>query len=484
MESTAARKSLRRPRWQYPPSTRIIQLPRRPSVRGKSSNSERRRMMVENQFFDLESSFGGNHRGGGAASAFSAAEEQEKWRVEADMLRAECYMLRAEKEMATKKVEKKMERIERTLRSAVHVLLAGRERISEGDDVSIVLEEEIDHLVRKLQKLRGKAEAKDSEAKNGNNLNKQASFPKRRLERLDGTSSEICLRDTREMAEAILSVKPNQRLNRSCVSDCDTNMEILRKRMEALSKGHLLERMEKEYGSMISPANSSVTCSASSSMRFPTHDVMPQIALKEMWAHREKSCSGHCKAIVKNLVEQVKIETEQWSQMQEMLHQVKDEMEELQTAKNYWEDRAFDSERLIQSLHLSVKDWKEKAALYEKKTNELQGEVSVLKEVIKKTENGLNPETKEQKPAEKVPKEPRTETILGILVRRLKENPRISNDHGLKQKDKSGERRRETVDPKRLPLRDVGNDSRVIGQRSKLSSPSSSVQSYAETLLR
>jgi hypothetical protein len=44
-------------------------------------------------------------------------------------------------------------------------------------------------------------------------------------------------------------------------------MEMLRRKMEGLSNGSLLERMEDEYGSMLSTASSSATNSASTSKR-------------------------------------------------------------------------------------------------------------------------------------------------------------------------------------------------------------------------
>lgn len=66
-------------------------------------------------------------------------------------------------------------------------------------------------------------------------------------------------------------------------------------------------------------------------------------------------CSGHCKTIVRKIVEQVRVETEQWSQMQEMLGQVREEMEELQASRDFWEDRALHSDSQIQSLHNAVR---------------------------------------------------------------------------------------------------------------------------------
>lgn len=72
-------------------------------------------------------------------------------------------------------------------------------------------------------------------------------------------------------------------------------------------------------------------------------------------SHEEHGCSGRCKVIVRRIMEQVRTETEQWSQMQEMLEQVREEMEELNASRDFWEDRALDSECLIQYLHSDVR---------------------------------------------------------------------------------------------------------------------------------
>lgn len=65
-------------------------------------------------------------------------------------------------------------------------------------------------------------------------------------------------------------------------------------------------------------------------------------------------CSGRCKLLVRKIVEQVRAETEQWSQMQEMLGQLRQEMEELQTSKDLWEAKALASNDKIQSLESKV----------------------------------------------------------------------------------------------------------------------------------
>lgn len=72
-------------------------------------------------------------------------------------------------------------------------------------------------------------------------------------------------------------------------------------------------------------------------------------------SHEENVCSGRCKAIVRRIVEQVRTETEQWSQMQDMLGKVREEIEELHASRDFWEDRALDYDNQIQSLHSSVR---------------------------------------------------------------------------------------------------------------------------------
>lgn len=62
-----------------------------------------------------------------------------------------------------------------------------------------------------------------------------------------------------------------------------------------------------------------------------------------------KSCegnrsSGHCKTIVKRLVELVRVKTKQWSQMQE-----------LSASQDFWEDHALHFDSQIQSLHNIVR---------------------------------------------------------------------------------------------------------------------------------
>ncbi|GER38366.1 myosin-related family protein [Striga asiatica] len=96
----------------------------------------------------------------------------------------------------------------------------------------------------------------------------------------------------------------------------------------------------------------------------------------------ENKCTGRCKSVVRRIVEQVRAETDQWAQMQEMLAQLRGEMEELQASRDFWENRAYNLEHEIQSLRKTVEEWKLKATKYENKASQLQLEVSILKEQI------------------------------------------------------------------------------------------------------
>ena len=71
--------------------------------------------------------------------------------------------------------------------------------------------------------------------------------------------------------------------------------------------------------------------------------------------YTKKDCSRHCKAVMRKITDQVRAEAEQWSQMQDMLGQVRNEMEELQSCRDFWQNRSFESDSQIQNLYSSVR---------------------------------------------------------------------------------------------------------------------------------
>ncbi|KAI3461114.1 hypothetical protein Pfo_017777 [Paulownia fortunei] len=328
--------------------------------------------------------------------------EEEKWMFQAEILRAECNFLRMEREFALKKLERNRVKMERTLRSAVHTLVSGKKNIFEGKNVNAVLEKEIEDLSEKLEELHKSSRIKDNEVRNCSNFDKKACLLQRRLEKLGKISDESCLNELQGLTESSLSIDTS-RDNDKHTESKSTEVDELRKKMEGLSKG-MLDRVEEEYGSMLSStANSSVASSASTSKgiecplfySFSTRQMYQAKSqtlslLLEPILHEDNRCSGRCKAIVHRIVEQVRAETEQWSQMQEMLGQVRGEMEELHASRDFWENRAHNSDYEIQSLKHAVEEWKEKAHGYEIKANELQLELSVLREELQKSKAELN----------------------------------------------------------------------------------------------
>ncbi|XWS28313.1 hypothetical protein CRYUN_Cryun25bG0057400 [Craigia yunnanensis] len=489
----------RRSKWQYllaQPTPKILHLPRRPRRKApKASPSKLPSLQKERKgkqeiLFDQERSL---TRGVVPVVLVSPREsdeqkrrerveeekrenssvvlvEEEKWRFQAEMLRAECNLLRMERKIAVKKMGRRRLQMERTLKSAVQTLLSGRNNICEGKNVRLVLEEQINDLVEKIEKLQTRSGIEDLEVKKCSNFDKQVSFLQRRLEKFGVISDEEkCVKEIREMAEASLSIKMSSEGDESFISNRNSNVEILRRKMEVLSKGILLERMEEEYGSMLSAANSS----ASSSKRIGYSDLslwsIQQSYNEKMPPHETRVYSGHCKAIVLRIVEQVRAETEQWSQMQEMLGHVRDEMEELQASRDFWEDRALDSDYQLQSLQSSLKELRQKALSSEAKADELQAQISVLHEEIERLRKERDRKIVRVRMTSPINQEAINETVKRVLVCHLKEN-RCVNDDGCNQKEllRDGRRKTQTCTagllPRRSPLREICNMSALMKQ--------------------
>lgn len=58
----------------------------------------------------------------------------------------------------------------------------------------------------------------------------------------------------------------------------------------------------------------------------------------------------YCKAAIRQIVAQVQAESEQWSQVQEILLSLQEEMGVLIEARELWEDRALQAEAELLSL--------------------------------------------------------------------------------------------------------------------------------------
>lgn len=67
-------------------------------------------------------------------------------------------------------------------------------------------------------------------------------------------------------------------------------------------------------------------------------------------------CCCNCKQIVGRIAEEVKAESEQWTEMQEMLDQVRVEMEDLKSSRDLWQRRAIASELNLQAFYARVSE--------------------------------------------------------------------------------------------------------------------------------
>ncbi|KAK7312165.1 hypothetical protein VNO77_35826 [Canavalia gladiata] len=480
----------RRPKWHHhpppPPTPRILHFPRRPRRRHPAGGARREVTSNNNK---LETLFDREKRASVPIVVLDQCErrrervesmnenqngsalEEEKWKFQAEMLRAECNLLRMEKEIAVKKLERSRVKMETILRSALHTLVSGRMKICEGRNIDMVLDEEIQDLTEKLQKLQKRSGVKDLVARNNRNFDKQVSVLQRRLEMIGGSSDEIFLRQFQEMENVSFSIKRSSRFHDSTVAGGKLNVEILRRKVEGLSKGILLQRMEEEYNSLLSNASNALASSGSTSKRIEFQDSSSIRA-----PHHEKlscegnPCSGHCKTIVRRIVEQVRAETEQWSQMQEMLGRVREEMEELQALRNYWEDQALHSDSQVQSLQDAVQEWRQRALSSEGKTNELEAKLSVVcgdLEKLRKEQNATQG-TK----CSPIPLDSQNELEKRIVVCCSKENNNVTENSKHNEALRNGERKVHAtrvgiLAPKRSPFRDIGNSSSLMRQNGK-----------------
>ncbi|GMJ07085.1 hypothetical protein like AT1G51405 [Hibiscus trionum] len=429
----------RRAKWQYPPpqpTPRIIHLPRRSRRKAPKASPRISKGMMLGSLFDQERSRGGvpvvlvsddemrrgrvaaeeEERGSGGGVAFV---EEEKWRFQAEMLRAECNLLRMERKIAVKKTERRRVHMERTLKSAAQILLSARKNICEGKDVNMVLlEEQINELMEKIEKLQKRSGVKDLEMNKCSNFDKKVSSLQKQLEKfgLKGISDEeIRVKEIRDMAESSLSIKIRS-------EDDDHNRNV-----------------EDEYSDL----------SSSSSQQ----------------SHKGSVCSGHCKAVVHRIVEQIRAETEQWSQMQDMLGMVRDEMEELHASRDFWEDRALDSDYQIQSLQSAVKEWRQKGLASEAKANELQAQIYVLRQEVERLMQERDGKIVRARIASPMNQEAQNETEKRVLVCRLKED-----DPSPKELLRDGRRKPQTCSTgllpiRRSPLREIGNMSTLKKQQ-------------------
>ncbi|KAF5197217.1 Myosin-like protein [Thalictrum thalictroides] len=148
---------------------------------------------------------------------------------------------------------------------------------------------------------------------------------------------------------------------------------------------------------------------------------------------------------------------DQWLQMQEMLERVRDEMQDMQNTRDFWQDRALESDNQVQSLQSSVQEWKQKARYSEAKVTELEKHISELHLQLGRLKD------EPRRESAKIPRDTHKEKEKHVLICRLKENHQRDFSGNKKKDTGNGIWRKEqargsgSVLPKRSPLRDMQN---------------------------
>lgn len=395
--------------------------------------------------FELESQDHGGHaprRTMRSSNGFSSDNDEdlgdelngrwnsEDWKFQAEVLRAECNLLRMEKEVAVRRWEQGCAEMEHavkmahSLHSAVQALITGRKKIVDEKNAEVVLQttlqNQIEELQVKLEKLRKNSEFRENELKKCSNFDRQAMFLQRRLDKLRRSSKDrsysedtakalqqrleklvlaACstaqsesdkednsvsgarkgsFNEAQRLAEDILRSQRSSRTKTSLADQRNqlVDVALLRKRLDSLSMGmneskEAAAKIRKEYRSMLS---SSGNCSSRRT---------DAVGRAEQGASQEnKLCSERCKATIRKIAEQVQAETEQWSQVQEILHHVREEMEDLQKSRDFWEDHALHADEKVATLQVVMHEWRAKARLAEIKISELQSQAAQLRNEI------------------------------------------------------------------------------------------------------
>ncbi|GJN30719.1 hypothetical protein PR202_gb19052 [Eleusine coracana subsp. coracana] len=362
-------------------------------------------------------------------------EEEEKWRFQAEILRAECNFLRMEREVALRKLDRHRGQMEAALKSAVETLVTGRKKIDGRGDVGVAaaLDEGIEDLEEMMEELRVDKESgrratsgpRELRRCHGRNFDRQASSLRRRFEKMPPPDAEPRVKDIREIALPVVPIPQPPRAEHSDNDDraYTSDVEMLRMKMEGMSKG-MRERMA-EYSRRLEAVAAGDNAICQSRRCGSRHSRKASASSQRSWSGGSYASTGHvasahdtafyvhggngqsvaaekhhhhrhhkitaedcklvgsgsccdCREIVGKIMEQVKAESEQWAEMQDMLEQVRLEMQELQSSRDTWQHRAIASDISIRSLNSQVQEWKNRAQVSEQQVEDLQKKISEL----------------------------------------------------------------------------------------------------------
>ncbi|RRT84660.1 hypothetical protein B296_00004539 [Ensete ventricosum] len=336
-------------RWEITPPARILNLPQRSRRSRAAAPQEQRLDWKLGEHLDQGSATPPPSPltwGMSSGETVGDSSGEERWRFQAEILRAECNFLRMEREVVLRKLERNRAQMEVTLKSAMETL--GRKKIDGRASVAAALDEGIEELEEKLQELKSAGSSSRRRSTGGSrkpprgscrrNFDRQASVLRLQLEKMEEESS---VKDIREISVQAFAKKDAE-----------------------------AERHEQEENA---------TPGSSHSRRSPDE-------VEEKMEQLSSCCS--CKEVIGRIVQQVRTESEQWSEMQEMLEQVRVEMEELRSSRNHWQRRAIASEINFHSQHARL-EWKQRARSCERKVMELQKVVKELQRELQPSKTRL-----------------------------------------------------------------------------------------------
>ncbi|KAM0891137.1 hypothetical protein ACQ4PT_026589 [Festuca glaucescens] len=434
-----------------------------------------------------------------------AGEQEDKWRFQAEILRAECNFLRMEREVALRKLDCHRGQMEAALKTAVETLASGRKKIDGRGEagVAAALDEGIEDLEGMMEELRVDKEsgrramsgcgARELRRSHGRNFDRQASSLRRRLEKMPSADAEhaVC-KDICEIARPAVPTppRPAEHSNRDDHGPSAnlSDVEMLRVKMEGMSNG-MRERMA-EYSRRLEAVAGAGGDSAGCQSRKcgSRHSRKPSACSQRSWSgsssasntgnsaafrhndpsvasekHQQKSVAEEpmgsgsccdCKEIVGRIMKQVRAESEQWTEMQEMLEQVRLEMQELQSSRDTWQRRAIASDISLSSLNSQMLEWKQRTQASEHHAEELQKKVTELQ--------GKLHTFKSHFPAPSLPNRAWSEACKMENPRGAKaqQHHRPPQDGG-KEKEKHvlicRVKHSPSVIPRRSPLQEIGN---------------------------
>ncbi|RWW52361.1 hypothetical protein BHE74_00041224 [Ensete ventricosum] len=336
-------------RWEITPPARILNLPQRSRRSRAAAPQEQRLDWKLGEHLDQGSATPPPSPltwGMSSGETVGDSSGEERWRFQAEILRAECNFLRMERKVVLRKLERNRAQMEVTLKSAMETL--GRKKIDGRASVGAALDEGIEELEEKLQELKSAGSSSRRRSTGGSrkpprgscrrNFDRQASVLRLQLEKMEEESS---VKDIREISVQAFAKKDAE-----------------------------AERHEQEENA---------TPGSSHSRRSPDE-------VEEKMEQLSSCCS--CKEVIGRIVQQVRTESEQWSEMQEMLEQVRVEMEELRSSRNHWQRRAIASEINFHSQHARL-EWKQRARSCERKVMELQKVVKELQRELQPSKTRL-----------------------------------------------------------------------------------------------